>query len=720
MLAGEAGIGKTWIAREVARQAAGRGAIVLWGSSLEGDWQPPYGPWVEALGDCVRSCEVDGLRQALGPGAPALARIVPEIRAILPNAPSAPPLSPTEERLRLYEALTQFLLAIASHNPVLLVLDDLHWADRDSLGLLHSLARFVPRSRLLVVGAYRDEELARGHPLTELLAGLHRDAVYQHVVVRGLTKEEVGEYLAHWAGQALPVGLVEAIYAQTDGNPFYVREVFRHLLDERKILQRSGRWSTDFSLGELGIPDGVRRVVERRVACLSEETGRMLRLAAAFRGTFGFRSLQALMGLPEEGLLGCLDEALAAGLVSVVDVEPPLYDFAHAIVRQTLYDRLNPDRRARLHRRIARALQQVYAGHESRHAAEIAVQYHASIGLTGEGEGVPYALAAAEQASAGYAHDRAVTFLRMARALSAESEPVVRADVVCKLAVAEAEALQLTEARQTAEEALAALSAAGAEAGAQAAFLALVGRALKDGGAEPSALRPLVERGLGLLGERRDLLWARLMLLRDPFDLVSTGTMRATRWRGHQPRAVAVARESGDEDDYAHTLEPLERRSPEQTDAVLALARTWRRPTAVLRALDVVGRDLLKGQGNHRAAADLYRELLETAERYGSIPGQAEALIQLAIIQVLLGELSSAQQASRRAQEACLRLGPAHELRAGAAPLMSLLNFFLDSNWPESTGMAAQYLATPAATRNPRALVFGVTRRLATLEWAMR
>jgi predicted ATPase len=501
MLAGDAGIGKTWIAREAARLAASRGTVVLWGSCLEGDWQPPYGPWVEVLAECVRTSEAASLGRALGPGASALAQIVPEIRVLLPDTPPAPPLNPAEERLRLYEALTQFLLGLSRQNPVLLILDDLHWADHDSLGLLRSLARFVPRSRLLVLGTYRDVEvdLAREHPLTELLAGLHREAAYQHIVVRGLSLPEVADFLAHWAGQPLPAGLVEAIYAQTGGNPFYVREVFRHLLEERKILQRAGRWSTDFSLEELGIPEGVRRVIERRVACLSEATGRMLRLAAAFRGGFSFPALQTLLDLPEEALLTCLDEALAAGLLCVAEGPTPRYDFAHAIVRQTLYDRLNPDRRARLHHRIAHALRRVYAGQESSHAAEIAAQYHASAGLPGAAEGVPHALAAAEQASAGYAHDRAVTLLRMARDLSTEGEPGAGAEILCRLAVAEAEALLLADSRQTAEGALSALVGGGG--GCRAVYTGIFPRADRAG-AEGGRGRPLP---LGTAGRARTI-----------------------------------------------------------------------------------------------------------------------------------------------------------------------------------------------------------------------
>ncbi|HEX9015449.1 MAG TPA: AAA family ATPase, partial [Chloroflexota bacterium] len=257
MLAGEAGIGKTWIAREVARQAAARGAVVMWGSCQDGNAQPPYGLWAEAFGGYVRADEPDVIGQALGEGAPAISQIVPEVRALLPSVPPAPPLSPDEERLRLYEASVRFLLSIARQTPVLLVLDDLHWADPDSLGLLQNLARFAARSRILVIGTYRDVDLDHGgdHPILELLAILHRDAAFRQIPVRGLARKEVAEYLALTAGQALPSSLADTIHSQTGGNPFYVRELLRHLLEEHKILRRAGHWSIDLGPDELGIPE---------------------------------------------------------------------------------------------------------------------------------------------------------------------------------------------------------------------------------------------------------------------------------------------------------------------------------------------------------------------------------------------------------------------------------------------------------------------------------
>ncbi len=549
MLSGEAGIGKTRIAHELCIHAEATGTIHFSGCCFEGDWQPAYGPWVEAIGEYVRSSDPKKLKADLGPGIGPLARLVPQIRVIWPDTPETPPLSPDEERFRLYDAVVQFFLTVAQEKTILLVLDDLHWADRDSLRLLRHLARLAVRSRMLIVGAYRAQELeiTASHPLADLLPVLKREADYQHIAVHGLAFDEVAAYLALNAGRPLPTALVQAIFDETGGNPFYVREVFRHLTEEGKILLRGGRWSTDLSIGELGIPEGVRQLIDRRLTRLSDETSRVLRQAAGFMGRFDFSMLQAVTDLPEDKLLDCIDESLRAGLLQAVDSPTPSYDFAHAIVRHTLREELNPDRRVRLHRRIAETMERVYAGREREHAAELAHQYLASAALPGASRGIGHALAAAEQARMAYAHSQAAAFLRMARDLAFESNAGDRAEILCKVALAEAEALMLEESCDSARAALAALSEAGAGPEERAAFISVVARALKAGGARPSVWKPLVERGIELLGGRRDLLWARLMLLRDAFEPVSVGPINVARWVGHDPRAIAMARASGDE-----------------------------------------------------------------------------------------------------------------------------------------------------------------------------
>jgi DNA-binding CsgD family transcriptional regulator len=561
---------------------------------------------------------------------------------------------------------------------------------------------------LLVIGIYRDPEVGLDdrHPLSDTLALLRRETDFQQITLRGLSYPEVTTYLAQSAREELPQALVQTIHTETGGNPFYVREVFRHLLEEDKIARRAGRWTTDFSMTELGIPAGVRQVLARRLSRLSNETNAVLRFAAAFTSGFNFQTLQSLTGWPDEALLDCLDEALRAGLIRPLAGRPPHYDFVHAMVRHTLYDGLNPDRKARLHRRIAEALQQSQTSQERDNSAELAFQYHASAVLPGAEPGIPFCLAAAEQAQANYAPAQAVMFLRMARDLAGQSPDAShQAEIFCQLAVAEARALLLAEAAPSVDMALAALAEAKAEAHAIAEFLVVVSRALKEGGADPTIWRPLVERGLGLIGEQKGLIWARLMLLLGRLEPITSEIIYVSRWLGYDPQAITIARADGDEADYAHTLEPLDWRSREETEAVLALARRWQRPAAILRALDVVARDLVYRHGDILAAVDQLQELYAAGERYGSIPAQAEALIQRALCQALLGDLAVAQQTLQQAREMVNRLGSVHRLRALAlTAIESILADYLEGDWPRLAQEATRFATDPQTGQNPLGL----------------
>jgi hypothetical protein len=343
-------------------------------------------------------------------------------------------------------------------------------------------------------------------------------------------------------------------------------------------------------------------------------------------------------------LLGCLDEAVGAGLIHVRQRPGGTYDFVHPIMRHTLYDDLNPDRRARLHRRLAEALQHAQAAGTVDAAAEIAVQYHASAVLPGADRGLEHALQAAAEATAATAHEHAVTLLRIASDLAGSRDAATRALVWGRLALAEGDALLLADAERSIMRALDALAEAGAEPAASAELLAAAVRKLRDGGAPPEVCERLVERGLALLGGARDLAWARLALLRDRFETVSTGVVFATRWLGYDPEAVALARSAGDEDDYAHTLEPFDWRTREETAAVLALARRWRRPAAVITALNIACRDALFLHGAFADALARGQELLEATTRYGSLPGQAEALAAIAAARRATADLPLARK----------------------------------------------------------------------------
>ena len=247
------------------------------------------------------------------------------------------------QRFRLHDAVAQLALRSAIQQPVVLVLDDLHWADGDSLWLL----RHVRRGRVLLVVAYRESEVDAQHPIAATLASVRHDADTLRLALGGLSFEETSAFLGGIAGQSVPQAIVQRIFEHAEGSPFHTRELWHHLVEEGVLVNRDGHWSTDRSLRQLGVPDGVRQVVGRRLARLSEPTRMLLYHACTFRGAFSFDLLPQLTGFVEPRLLDCLDEALAAGLLRSLPGAADEYEFAHAIVRQTLYGDASPSRRAR-------------------------------------------------------------------------------------------------------------------------------------------------------------------------------------------------------------------------------------------------------------------------------------------------------------------------------------------------------------------------------------
>ena len=356
LLSGEPGVGKTRLAAELAAAVLADGGAVLTGRCDE-DLAVPYQPFVEALRDYVGRLLPVGHPDALGRHAGELARLVPEIADRLPDLP--PPLrsDPETERYRLFDAVAAWLTAAAQERRLLLVLDDLHWAAKPTLQLLRHVSRAARTGRLLVVGTYRDSELGRAHPLTELLADLRRQAGVQRLKLSGLDEENVVAFLARTAGHDLrpdDLRLARAIHAETDGNPFFVREVLRHLTETGQIDHRDGRWAARLRVEEIGIPDGVREVVTHRLSRLSEATNAVLRVAAVVGATFDFALVAEAGELSGEELLSALEEAVDARLVIEAPGSVLRYRFVHAIVRSAVHASLTGARRAALHRRVAR------------------------------------------------------------------------------------------------------------------------------------------------------------------------------------------------------------------------------------------------------------------------------------------------------------------------------------------------------------------------------
>ena len=655
LLVGEPGVGKTRLAREFAARAGGHGAIVLWGAAYEG-WTPPYGPWTQALTPYLEQRTAD-----LGADPAVLGAVVPALRERHPGLAPAPSLGPREEQFRLHDAVATLLGG--AERVVTVILDDLHWADRASLELLLAIARSP--AGVLVVATLRDED--RSAALVDCLAELTRGRLVERVGVDGLSADESALLVDRLVGEPIPRSLVAAIFQQAQGNAFFTEELARHAQ-----VSESGAWT---------VPDTIRLAVGARIRRLSPEAARVLSVASVFTRPFTFRALEALAELPEETVLDALDDALEARLVSVAHPSRESYEFGHALVRQALYEELNPSRRARLHRRAAHALERLGGGSDLETAAELAAQYHRSASLPGAAHGVGYALAAAHAAKARYAQSEAAGLLRIARDLCGELDAGRRAGILCQLALAEADSLELKSALRTAAEAQAELAEAGADAAETAGFLWALARALIDAGAAEEQVRPLVEQGLQLVGDEHRLMWARLKLVLRPIETLASSRIAAERWLGYDPEAISIARASGDELDFAATLELMEWRGRDEIAELLERCRTWRVPVARIHALSIGARTLLYNLGAFREARAVARELLAESERVGSLAGSAYSLELIADVQIALGEFEPAAESLARARATATKLGPAHRVHFVIGLVEARLDLYLDGDW---------------------------------------
>jgi len=424
LLAGEPGVGKTRLAAELTIRVHDEGGLVLAGRCDE-DLGVPYQPFVEALRHFVDHTPESELAGRLGRYGGELVRLVPELAQRVPGLDAPLQSDPETERYRLFDAVAAWLLAAAADDPVLLVLDDLQWSAKPTLLLLRHLVRASRGRPLLVVGTYRDTELTHDHPLIELVADLRRDGAVERVALSGLDDVAVAAILEHAAGQALDddgVALAQAIYQETEGNPFFVREVLRHLAESKAIERRGDRWATRVPIDQLGIPEGIRDVVGRRLARLSHQANEALRVAAVVGTEFAVDLVQAAGAFAERELLAALDEAVDARVVS--EVAPARFRFSHALVRATLYDSLTGVRTITLHRHVAEAIETLHEAALDDSLPALAHHWAKASGPAADAaRAVHYAARAGDRALAQLAHDEAVAYYQQALELLGTPRP---------------------------------------------------------------------------------------------------------------------------------------------------------------------------------------------------------------------------------------------------------------------------------------------------------
>src|SRR5581483_6281343 len=391
LVAGEAGIGKSRMAHEVAALAPGHGMRVLLGRCYEGPGAPAFWPWVQILRAYAGLREPATFGDDLGTAASDVARMTPEIREFLPDLSQERAARGEQARFRMFDAVARLLRHAASSQPLVIVIDDLHGADEPSLLLLRFLAREMREAPLLVLGTFRDGELTREHPLARTVGELAREGICERITLQRLQERDVTRYIELAAGVPPPASLVSAIQDNSGGNPLFVTEIVRSLIETGQLDA-----AVSGSATKLPLPDGVRSAVALRMSLISAECADTLTTASGFGREFAEAALGHAAGVGLQELERILEEALAAHLVENVPDRPGRYRFVHALVRDALYEDIPAPRRRQLHRRCGEALEAVTGDERDLPLAELAASFFAA----GDARAVQYARRAGDRALA--------------------------------------------------------------------------------------------------------------------------------------------------------------------------------------------------------------------------------------------------------------------------------------------------------------------------------
>jgi DNA-binding CsgD family transcriptional regulator/tetratricopeptide (TPR) repeat protein len=435
LLGGEAGSGKSRLVRELAQTLACEGALVLYGA-CDAVVQTAYRPFAEALDQLARLTDPDVLRQDLGGAGGELTRLVPDLPALVPGLAAPVAADPDTERHRLHTAVTDVLAAAGRRRPLLLVLEDGHWADTPTLVLLRHLARASTEARVLVVATFRDTEADVPAELADALADLRRSDDVVRLSLGGLSEQDVGDFVRRAGGGEIDPAAPElsgALRDLTEGNAFLLCELWRSLVEADAFAVAHGTLRLTRPLPEIATPQSVREVVSQRLSRLDPTSRDLLELAAVAGPEFELDVLRRAAPVELERI-DALEPAMRSGLVEELPFPALAYRFTHELVRRALYDRLSVLRRAELHLRIAEALEAVDRPRSGRVLADLAHHFAAAAPIGGAAQAVEYLLAA-RAASAALSYDEAAARLRTALQTGIEDERR-RAEILLELGTA--------------------------------------------------------------------------------------------------------------------------------------------------------------------------------------------------------------------------------------------------------------------------------------------
>ena len=654
LLAGEPGIGKTRLLDEIAVRTAHQGAVVLRGGASEAEGMPPYLPFLEALGSYIQDALLDRLREQVAAASPVLTSILPELVVRLGDLGVPHPLPPEQARFRLYEAIGTFLQSIGLLHMLVLLFDDLHWADPASLDLLCHLARRQSRARVLLVGAYRDSELDRNAALTRTFAELSRRRMLTSVAIEPLSFQEIEALAFHTLGSPLSPAVSSLLYAQSEGNPFFAEELLHGWIETGALIQEDQQWVA-VALLEQTLPPSIVGALRQRFARLSTESIDDLRVAAIIGRTFDPSLVAAIQQQESEAVEERLLEAAHAHLVQA-DREGS-FTFSHDKIRECLSAEVSTSRRRRLHGLIGHLLEEHYeqegTAKQVYQFTELAFHFVQS---DDRERGIAYSLRTATQALRTFAVQEALSHYRTALALLKLNDRR-RGDLLLNLGEVALMAGEDAEAERAYEDAYRWF--------AQGEHHEMLARAAHGRGLalwrqdRRAEARAALQHALEVLGECRCAETVKVLAALSVLLTVYLG--KQAEGIASAQQALAIAHELGDTD--------LEARARRMVASNLASLR---------------GEDL-------GAAVQFVEQVLAQTEASGDLTEAAECCLNLAVGSYWMAEIRHSLEASAHRLVLVERCQQPHHLRT--AYTLQVLLFASQGLWTEAERVVA--LAQP-------------------------
>jgi DNA-binding winged helix-turn-helix (wHTH) protein len=655
LLAGEPGIGKTRLASEFASVRAESAATVLVGRCDE-EALVSYQPFVEALSWYARVCPELDLRTQLAAigGGGELRPLLPELLRRVPDLPAQPTMNPEGQRYRLFETVAELLARASATRPLILICDDLHWADKPTLLMLRHIMRASGAVSLCIIGTYRDNELARSHPLVELLADFRGESSVVRLSLRGLEEVHVQGLIDAVVGSDASPQLARVVTNNTDGNPFFVVEMLRHLSETGALAELRHAHRGIKGAAALGLPEGVKEVIGRRLSRLSEACNRTLSLAAVIGREFDIEVLEALGDLPEGRLLDASDEAVQAQLIAELPGRVGSFTFVHALIRETVYGELTTTRRVRLHRRVGEAIERLTHGRPHPPLADLAHHFVQAASADTADKAIDYATRAGDGSADALAHEEATRFYDMALQ-SLEFKPpgseneALRCELHARRANAFGALAQWPLQKVEIERALKHLDPLKIERRCEllekmvgALFFSLDIRSAERLAPEALALAEQVQRS---------------DLAANAIAWLARGRSASGDLRGSiQMDSTAIAR-AGSRRTIAHAMQPLSLYLTAQTTDGIALglraaemARTSHDTTFTMYSLSHLALNL-GSMGRYAEAAKVFDEVRQFGHKYGVLPLLARATSMVAGFHLNVFDVTGTEALALEARE---------------------------------------------------------------------